>query len=102
MTRKVILAALFAAMGGTLSACVAYEEPSYRYRDYSYRDAPVQRERDRDRDGIPDRRDRDRDGDRVPNRQDRSRTARFAASRVRKVRTVPSRFTAAFLPSFTV
>ncbi|MGQ0525201.1 MAG: hypothetical protein ACT4P8_16270 [Betaproteobacteria bacterium] len=69
MVRKVILAALLAAMGSSLTACVAYEEPSYRYRDYSYRDAPVQR--DRDRDGIPDRRDRDRDGDGVPNRYDR-------------------------------
>ena len=74
MTRKVILLALLAVAGGTLSACVAYEEPAYGYgygygyRDYSYRDRPVYR--DRDRDGIPDRRDRDRDGDRVPNRYD--------------------------------
>jgi hypothetical protein len=71
MTRKVILAALLAALGGSLSACVAYEEPyGYGYRDYSYRDRPAYR--DRDRDGIPNRRDRDRDGDRVPNRYDRS------------------------------
>lgn len=52
-------ALLTLALGGLLTACVAYEAPP---PGYAYRD--------RDRDGIPNRYDRDRDGDGVPNRYD--------------------------------
>jgi hypothetical protein len=62
MIRKSILAALLIAMGGVLTACVAYETAP---------PAPTYRSGDRDRDGVPNRVDRDRDGDGVPNRADR-------------------------------
>ena len=57
------LAVLLIAIGGLLSACVAYEVPNRDGRYYG--------DRDRDRDGVPDRVDRDRDGDGVSNRRDR-------------------------------
>lgn len=59
------LAMLMIAVGGLLSACVAYEVPVRDRADHSQL-------RDRDRDGVPDRRDRDRDGDGVRNRDDMS------------------------------
>lgn len=57
------LALLMLAIGGLLSACVAYEVPDRDRGEHS-------RVRDQDRDGVPDRMDRDRDGDGVRNRQD--------------------------------
>ena len=65
--RKLALALI--AIGGLLSACVAYEVPRQDVRYYGdgrYYGDPY-------RDGTSDRvyRDRDRDGDGVPNRQDR-------------------------------
>ena len=56
------LAVLLIAIGGLLSACVAWVPD---------RDGRYYENRDRDRDGVRDRVNRDRDGDGVPDRQDR-------------------------------
>ena len=58
------LALMMMAVGGLLSACVAYEVPPPQDR------GEHSRVRDQDRDGVSDRNDRDRDGDGVRNRED--------------------------------
>jgi len=64
------LALLMMAVGGLLSACVAYEVPVHDRGEYSRDRGEHSRVRDQDRDGVPDSRDRDRDGDGVRNRED--------------------------------
>lgn len=59
--KKLVLSMM--AVGGLLSACVAYEVPVQDRGEHS-------RVRDQDRDGVPDSRDRDRDGDGIRNRED--------------------------------